>query len=153
MMQSRDRKITTKQKKFVKEYLQNGGNGTRAVLAVYDTKDPNVAKVIASENLTKPNIRESVIASLEAVGLSDIYISELLRKATESGIGQRASNADSLRGIDMLLKLKGVYPDKKTAHVRVEVKEQFENKSLVELKKDLATMNEQTKQLLQDIQH
>lgn len=152
MIQPKARKTTLKQKKFIKEYLENGGNGTQAALAVYDTKDPNIAKVIASENLTKPNIRESVIASLEAVGLSDVCISEMLRKATESGIGQKATNSDTLRGIELMLKLKGAFPDKKTAHLRFEVKEPSENKSVAELKEDLATIHEQIKQVLEDIE-
>lgn len=45
-------KLTIKQSKFLKEYLKDG-NGTRAAMAVYDTKDPNSASTIATENLRK----------------------------------------------------------------------------------------------------
>lgn len=51
------RKITHKQRKFADSYLQHG-NGTQAVLAVYDTTDPAVAAPMASENLSKPNVRQ-----------------------------------------------------------------------------------------------
>lgn len=50
---------TLKQKEFVKEYLDSG-NGTQSALKVYDTKDPNVAGAIASENLRKPKIRQMI---------------------------------------------------------------------------------------------
>lgn len=46
--------MTVKQKLFVKKYIERNGNGAQAALEAYDTIDPNVAKVIPSENLTKP---------------------------------------------------------------------------------------------------
>lgn len=51
------KKLTPKQAKFVEEYAKNGGNGTQAAMKAYNVKDESVAKVVASENLTKPNIR------------------------------------------------------------------------------------------------
>ncbi len=51
------RTLTKKQKGFVKDIL-DGNTGTKAVLNNYDTKDSEVAKVIASQNLTKPPILE-----------------------------------------------------------------------------------------------
>lgn len=50
--------LTHKQEQFVQEYVANGGNGTQAALAVYNTTDPNTAHVIASENLQKPTVAE-----------------------------------------------------------------------------------------------
>lgn len=50
------RVATKKQKGFARDYVSTG-NGSEAALMNYDTKDPEVAKVIASENLTKPNVR------------------------------------------------------------------------------------------------
>lgn len=52
-------KLTKKQETFVETYLETG-NGTQSALEAYDTKDPDVAKVIASENLTKPNVVEAI---------------------------------------------------------------------------------------------
>ena len=49
-------KLTPKQKVFVEEYVKTK-NGTQAALKAYDTTDNLTARVIASENLTKPNIR------------------------------------------------------------------------------------------------
>lgn len=50
------RVATKKQKAFAREYIDSG-NGTQAALKTYDTTSKDVAKSIASENLTKPNVR------------------------------------------------------------------------------------------------
>jgi phage terminase small subunit len=48
--------LTHKQKIFVKEYVDNGGNGTKAAEKAYGVTTNGSARQIASENLTKPNI-------------------------------------------------------------------------------------------------
>lgn len=58
------RKLTVKQKKFVKEYVLNNGNGQEAAKAVYDVANDNVARNIASENLTKPNVKDAIEQAL-----------------------------------------------------------------------------------------
>jgi phage terminase small subunit len=50
------RVATKKQRGFAKDYVESG-NGTQAALKNYDTNKPGTAKSIASENLTKPNVR------------------------------------------------------------------------------------------------
>lgn len=50
-------KLTMKQKKFCEKYVDSW-NGTQAALEVYDTDNPRVAQTIASENLSKPLIKE-----------------------------------------------------------------------------------------------
>lgn len=50
------RTATKKQKAFAKEYIESG-NGLQSALKTYDTQSPNVAAVIASQNLIKPNVR------------------------------------------------------------------------------------------------
>ena len=47
--------LTHKQRVFVTNYVR-GMSGTDAAMAAYNTKSRRVAAVIASENLTKPNI-------------------------------------------------------------------------------------------------
>lgn len=59
-------KLTKKQQGFVKDYVETG-NGTQAALRNYDTDNPDVAKVIASENLTKPNIQEAIKSIAEKI--------------------------------------------------------------------------------------
>lgn len=65
---------TIKQRQFVREYLENGGNGTQAALAVYDANNDNTAKAIASENLTKPTVREEIARVMAEIGFNSDYV-------------------------------------------------------------------------------
>ena len=63
-------KLTIKQKKFVKAYVANDGNGTKAALESYNTVDEKTASVIASENLEKPSVKEAIDAALDKHGIT-----------------------------------------------------------------------------------
>lgn len=58
-----------KQLKFAREYVESSGNGTQSALKTYDTKDPNTASMIASENLRKPIVQEAILDILERSGI------------------------------------------------------------------------------------
>jgi phage terminase small subunit len=60
-----DKPLTIKQKKFVKAYVATDGNGQEAAKQVYNVKTDGVARSMASENLTKPNVRFAIDQSLE----------------------------------------------------------------------------------------
>lgn len=145
--------MTLKQRQFVKKYIQNGGNGTQAAMDVYNTKNYNSAHSIASDNLQKPTIRREIEQAMEAEGLTDEYISEILRKATVAGIGQKATNSDTLRGVEMMLKIKGAFPSKlhQSAHLRVDVRQELYKMSYKELLDQVKEVQETTRQLLDDI--
>lgn len=57
-------KLTVKQKKFADEYIICGNATEAAIKAGYSKK---TATVMASENLTKPNIKKYIDARLEAI--------------------------------------------------------------------------------------
>lgn len=65
------RKLTKKQKIFADEYIETG-NGRRSALLAYDTDIPEVAAVIASENLIKPNVME-YIRGMASVAASNVF--------------------------------------------------------------------------------
>lgn len=69
-MANKPRNLTVKQKKFVKEYVATDGNGQKAAKAAYDVKSDSVARTVASENLTKPNIKEAIEAALIQHGIT-----------------------------------------------------------------------------------
>lgn len=52
--------LTRKQELFCQQYILQKGNGTQAVMAVYDTKDEKAASVIAAENLGKLSIKQRI---------------------------------------------------------------------------------------------
>jgi len=63
---TKEPKLTLKQKRFLKLYLETG-NGTKSALAVYNCKDYTTAQSIASENLSK--LKNPIKAYMEANGL------------------------------------------------------------------------------------
>lgn len=54
------RRLSKKAKGFARD-IAKGMNGTQAALKNYDTKDPNTASSIATENLQKPAIIEEIV--------------------------------------------------------------------------------------------
>ena len=63
--------LTCKQKRFVDAFVNNGGNGKEAIIeAGYNCINDNSARVLASENLKKPN----VILAIEQSGYIDSRI-------------------------------------------------------------------------------
>lgn len=80
--------MTTKQKIFVKEYVETKGNGTKAALIAYDTDDYNTAATISKENLKKPQIisalqlHNELIESTIIKGIKDYKGSKKLGERT-----------------------------------------------------------------------
>lgn len=109
-------RLTLKQKLFCQYYIESFGNGTKAVIkAGYNTtkkngvSDRNLAKSIASENLTKPDIWAYIKNLLEKSGLSDenVAIQHLFL------INQNTDLSVKARAIDIYYKRYGKYaPDK-----------------------------------------
>src|SRR3989344_4997841 len=104
--------LSLKQKLFCQAYIDTLGNGTRAVLqAGYSISkkdghpDRNLAKSIASENLTKPYILTYINTLLEKAGLND----ENVAVQHWFLINQNADLGVKARGVDMYYKLKGKY--------------------------------------------
>lgn len=72
--------LTIKQRKFIKAYIKNAGNGTKSALETYDTKDYFVANDIASSNLQKPSIRNEILAGLKARHYTGDSFGDMLTK-------------------------------------------------------------------------
>ena len=100
------RTLTKKQKNFVKEYVKTG-NGQNSALKSYNVSNENVARNIASENLTKPNILKSIQEALPDELLNERHI-EILNKRDVNG------NLDNivLSGVRLGYELKGYLVNK-----------------------------------------
>lgn len=89
-------KLTTKQDKFVKAYLLNGGNATQAAIdAGY--KEVN-AKQIGSENLTKLDIKAAIDAHQKKADKAFIWSKEKKLAILES-IVEAATKEDPEKGM------------------------------------------------------
>ena len=63
-------KLTKKEGELVKAYVENGGNGTRAALKAYETKNPRRAAALAHEKLKTPKIQNAIEKELKRQGIT-----------------------------------------------------------------------------------
>jgi len=136
-------KRTLREKKFVKAYVENGGNAMKAYLAVNPNCKGNSAYELGSRMLRKVEISDKEI--LEEIGINDAYLMRKIKegieatkvvsvipippKREEAGTGY-LPKADSKsvefidvedyptrhKYIDMMLKLRSKYPAEKHEH-------------------------------------
>ena len=91
------------------------GNATTAIIkAGYKVKSRDVARKMGSQNLAKLPVKKAITVILQRSGLDDEGITSRLKQAIDSGLGQRATNADSIRGLEIALKLKGYLTNDQT---------------------------------------
>jgi hypothetical protein len=117
------------EKKFVKEYLENGNNGTQAVKKAFGTKHYPTARVKASRLLTKSNIQnviqaalpDELLAKVHREGLKaehEIWKNNNATKMIEF-VGTEPDYAVRHRYLDSAYKIKGTYAPEKTVNLNV----------------------------------
>ena len=142
---------TLKQKRFAHEYVKNGGNATKAALEAYDGVDYSSAKSMAMQNLQKPVVQEEINIILKKVHMTPEYALERLDKVINSGLGVKARNSDSLKGIEMLFKLHNAFPNKRTEHVSKSVRLHLSSQSFVDAQAELQKLHELSASLLAEL--
>lgn len=142
--------MTIKQGLFVKKYLENGGNGTQAALAVYGTEDRHTAHQIAYENLRKPAVIQELKRNLEKLGLTDEFLDGSVREIIESGLVNKEESrpADAITAIEMVNKLKDRFPASKVLTASLQVTAELEAKNTPELLSLLKNIQEENKKLM-----
>lgn len=147
--------MTLKQLRFIKEYLKNDGNGTKAALAVYGTKDAHTAHQIAYENLRKPVVIQELKRNLEKLGLSDEFLDGSVREIIESGLANKewSRPADALTAIEMANKLKDRFPASKVLTASLQVTAELEGKDTTELVSLLKNIQEENKKLMERVEN
>lgn len=108
------RKLSLKQKKFIAEYVKTG-NGTQSIKKVYNVKNDLTARVMASENLTKPNVAIAIAEALPDELLRERHL-ELLNKRDIMGDVEVIAVS---KGLDMAYKIKGAYAPEKTLNMNL----------------------------------
>lgn len=110
------RTLTRKQKGFVKDFIKTG-NGTLAAKNNYDVANDLTARVIASENLTKPNIVKSIQEALPDELLAKVHLEGLQAKAfrfsPEGEMIQVDDFATRHKYLDSAYKLRGDFAPEK----------------------------------------
>lgn len=139
-------KLTIKQGQFVKKLIETG-NGTIAAMDTYDVKSSKVARVIASQNLTKLNVRQAIERSLEAKGLTPDFVMDQLKDAMMAGKGIKATNSDTLRAIDIYARITGAY---ESHPVQQTYESRLKKLSIKELTIELEKTKSNTTRLLEE---
>lgn len=121
--------LSSQQRKFCEEYVNNGTNGTKAYLSAYKScKKENTARVNASRLLTKANIieyiselqeklKENAIMSAEErmIWLTKVVNGDVKHTSYDSNGNSYENEAymsDKMKAIDILNKMTGEYTTK-----------------------------------------
>ena len=110
-----------KTKAWAKEYIKNNFNGTKTALKFASKNNKmtrEVAKVVASENLTKPHYQKAIIEEMDKIKLNDDFIS----KITKRNIKQKKSTSASNQAIDIYHKVKGSYAPQRKESINIQLK-------------------------------
>ena len=142
-------KLTLKQETFVNEYVVNGQNGTQAALKAYDTT-PDVARRMASENMTKPVIAERIETILSKQRLTlDKNLENLVKIANfepEKISGETVANVNLA-----LLKLRGADPGTKHTSYNVSFKGKLKDMKYQDLKGYVEAMRAENDTMMQEL--
>jgi hypothetical protein len=96
-------KKTLREQKFIESYIENGGNATRAYLAINPKCKETSARELGHRMLTKVDIQVRKI--LDQIGINDVYLVNKLKEGLES-----ENLSIRVKYLDMILKLKEMYP-------------------------------------------
>lgn len=139
-------RLTRKQNTFVKGIL-GGQSATQAAMVAYDVSNTKTASVIASENLTKPNIKEALEAALSSNGLTlDIITGNIGNLANSKP--EKVSSDAVLKANVELLKLHGAYPDKKSYQFSVSARADIRSMTFQEARIALEKLNQSIDELM-----
>lgn len=100
--------LTEKQKAFCREYFTNGGNGTQAYLAAYDSNSPVSAAIEANRLLDKTEIQD-YINSLNRPLENKARSEREKKRAVLWSIIENGDNNDKCRAMDILNKMDSEY--------------------------------------------
>ena len=141
--------LTEKQQKFITEYIRTG-SGTRAVMNSYNTTNRRSATAIAHNNLDNTLVRQEIITQLEKKGtnLTNKRIFKDLSEIIEFSKYRKATTADALRAIEMVLRLKDLFPAERKAIAKLSYRAELTNKNRDELLNELRELRGKAKDII-----
>lgn len=98
-------KVNYQQKRFVLEFVANGGNGTEAALKVYDYKTKGVASTSSNRLLRNVQIKTAIERAVYTSGITEDWINMHLAKVVRDGDEQ---TKDRLTALKLLSENKGI---------------------------------------------
>lgn len=115
-MTKRNRKITTKQLAFAKEYTTNGGNATKAHETAYGQQSCNMVE--GCRNLIKPKVMDEITRIVEAKEhkeaveqeITEAYLSTRLLNVADESLKVKDRTSE-LKALELLGKSRGMFKD------------------------------------------
>lgn len=96
--------LKPRQERFVREYVKNGGNGTKAYLKSHQTNHGGSAATAASKLIRKPHIERAIVTLLDAEGATEINVSKRLSQMLHSDdswtCNESLKHLRAIRGLD-----------------------------------------------------
>lgn len=114
--------ITIKQKRFVNEYLRNGGNGTQAARSAGYSGDDNALAVQSNRLLRNAKVVDALSKYTEGTNLKERTLKAVQDMALED-TGEPVSNVQKLRALEMLCKIIGLYEEGTRPSVQVNLQQ------------------------------
>lgn len=141
--------MTFKQKMFAKKYVENGGNGTKAALAVYNTDKYQTAQAIASENLLKPEIAQSIDDIAKSEGIDSRFIFDNFKRVAVQE-AEKYTGDTILKANIELAKILRLYPATKHERLNINVKGNVADLNFNDVKKELKVIDSELNTVLED---
>ena len=80
------KKLTLKQRKFTKEFIDAEGNATEAAFRTYNVKDRRIACLMGYRNLQKPFIKAEIERLLESSDITDDFLLQKLKEGLDANV-------------------------------------------------------------------
>lgn len=139
-------KLSIKQKKFVKRYVETG-NATQAALEVYNTKNPKAGNKLANDNLSNPKVIEEIDKVLAKQGISLETTTSRLHDIANWTPDKVSSDTVLKANIELIKLLKGYPESKKVIDKRV-MRVNLNSKDYKELIQDYKTKNQEIQEII-----
>lgn len=126
-------------------------NLTQVGLEVFNTTNRESARVMATQELQNPTIREIVEQALTKNGLTPDTITNAIKDIAVSKV-EKVSADTKLNANIQLLKLWGAYPGTKHSNLNINIKGDINKMNFTEAKEALKKLRTDNNSLLQDIE-
>lgn len=152
-MKAKNKRLSIKQKKFIKNYILTNGNGTQSALEAYNASYDS-ARTIAKENLQNPAIKEEITKQLDKAGLSLDVLHDYSLQAIKYNLNNgKPSQQAGISQLQFLYKLHNSLPNNVRKNMSVSVKGEMSNKQIVDLIANLKQLTEQNAKLIKELSH
>jgi hypothetical protein len=141
--------LTLKQTKVIQGIVQ-GKSGADVGMEVYNTKTRNGARSMVSATLARPNVQDALALALKQKGLDLTSITREVGTIASHEV-DKITGDTKLKALIELLKLHRAYPDKRTAHLNVNVNAKIKDMTYSDAKKELERMNDEGSSIVEDV--